>query len=507
MVFDFIAHYARFTPNKLAAVDVATARRWTYAELDRDVERCTWVLESRAGKLRGERIAVLSRNSVDMLIVHFACVRTGAIFVPLNWRLAPPEIAFLLEDCTPRLLVAEESLLHLVPDSFDAPCIVISEKRNELAEAIAAAPQPNRLGVVRADDPNRPITILYSSGTTGRPKGAIVTELNAVASSLNLALGIKVTSESVFLCDPPLFHTSGLLAAARTPLFMGATVLINQKFDAQKSYDLLTDPVLGVTHYFAVPQMAMSMRQLPGFDGTRLAKLTALVTGGAPNPEAHILRWLDDGVMMANGWGMSETGSSLQQPVGDLDRIRANPASAGYPLLTTEIRIVDENGNDVPDGTVGEIWIRGMNVTPGYWQRPELNAKAFQDGWFKTGDAAFRDSEGRYTLVDRIKDMYISGGENVYPAEVEAAITELRQVAEVAVVGVPDERWGEVGCAFIVRAQGVELTESGLIEFCYSRLARYKVPKHVVFTDAIPRTASGKVQKHILREMWLSRRT
>ena len=211
-------------------------------------------------------------------------------------------------------------------------------------------------------------------------------------------------------------------------------------------------------------------------------------------------RWLDDGVMMANGWGMSETCSSTALPIGDLDLLRRKAGSAGLPHLSIELKIVGENGETLPDGQVGEIWIRGATVSPGYWERPELNAKAFEDGWFKTGDAAFRDEDGYFTLVDRIKDMYISGGENVYPAEVEAAITELSEVGEVAVIGVADERWGEVGCAFVIPRPGATLTAAQVLDHCNARLARYKVPKSVVVTDAIERTASGKVQKHVLRD-------
>jgi len=197
---------------------------------------------------------------------------------------------------------------------------------------------------------------------------------------------------------------------------------------------------------------------------------------------------------------MSETCSSTALPIGDLDLLRRKAGSSGVPHLCVELKIVGEDGTELPDGEVGEIWIRGAPVSTGYWERPELSARAFEDGWFKTGDAAFRDTDGYFTLVDRIKDMYISGGENVYPAEVEAAITELADVGEVAVIGVEDERWGEVGCAFVIPRPGASISADDVIGHCNVRLARYKVPKSVVVTDAIERTASGKVQKHVLRE-------
>jgi fatty-acyl-CoA synthase len=335
----------------------------------------------------------------------------------------------------------------------------------------------------------------------------IVTQLNAFTGALNLALGTRCTPDSVFLCEMPMFHTAGLFAASRVPLLVGGTVLIGQKFEAQATYERLADPALGITHFFAVTQMAMMMRQLAGFDGRRLAHLTAFITGGAPNPAAHILRWLDDGVMMVNGWGMSEICSAVAQPVGDVERIRAHPTAVGLPHLTVDMKLVDDSGKEVGIGVPGEIWIRGANVTPGYWRRPDLNATAFQDGWFRTGDVAVRDAEGFYSIVDRIKDMYISGGENVYPAEIEAVLVELPQVGDVAVVGVPDPVWGEVGCAFVVPAPRASVDVPMLEKHLNARLARFKVPKRFEIVESMPRTPSGKVQKHLLRASLAERPT
>ena len=506
IILDFVAHHARTIPNKLAASEFATGRSWTFRQFDEAARRAEWVLRDRIGATDGGRVAMLSRNSMAMLIVQLACIRSGAIFVPLNFRLAAPEIAFLLGDCRPALLLHEDVFDALVPADLACARLRIGEGQDELDEAMRDAPAPTNIGVGARFDPEKVITILYSSGTTGRPKGALVTMLNGFSGGLGLALGTHVTLDSAFLIDMPLFHTAGLFGASWSCLIIGGTLRISQKFEAAVTYDRLSDPELGITHYFSVTQMAMMMRQLPHFDGTRLAKLTAYITGGSPNPEPHHRRWLDDGVIMANGWGMSETCSSTALPIGDIELLRAKAGSSGVPHLCVEMKIVDEAGRTLPDGEVGEIWIRGATVSPGYWERPELVAKAFEDGWFKTGDAAFRDADGYYTLVDRIKDMYISGGENVYPAEVEAAITELHEVGEVAVIGVPDARWGEVGCAFVIPRTGSELTPEQVLAHCNVRLARYKVPKSVVVTDAIERTASGKVQKHVLRERLQQRR-
>jgi fatty-acyl-CoA synthase len=505
LLLDFIAHFARTSPEKLAVHDLTTDHRLTYAQLDDAVDRAASVLRSTLGAPEGKRVVVLSRNSAYMLALHFACVRTGAIFVPLNWRLAAAEVGFMIADCEPALLVMEASFADRIETGSPGAAIdriMLDESREGLAARMVAAPAATAHARGVAVAPDTPITLLYSSGTTGKPKGVIVTQLNAFCGALNLALGTQCSVSTVFLCDMPMFHTAGLFAAARVPLLVGGTVLIGQKFDAAVTYQRLADPQLHITHYFCVTQMAMLMRQLPGFDGRRLAHLTALVTGGAPNPAAHILRWLDDGVAMVNGWGMSEICSALAQPVGDLERIRRNPGAVGLPHLTVEIKLIDGEGREAPTGSPGEIWTRGSNVTPGYWRRPELNATAFRDGWFRTGDVAVRDDDGFFTIVDRIKDMFISGGENVYPAEVEATLVEVDAVGDVAVIGIPDPQWGEVGCAFVVVAPGKQLDALTLQAHCQRRLAKFKVPKHFQLVESLPRTPSGKVQKHLLRAAW-----
>jgi len=497
---DFVAHFARVSPHKLAVNDLTQSRRFTYAELEAAVQKATGALIEATGNPGGQRIVMVARNRVEMLMVHFACIRCGAIFVPVNWRLAAAEVAHILADCRPALIIAEPEFDGLVA-SHDCPRLALDALEAELS----AAPSPAR-AQVRSDatpahtpSPDTPITLLYSSGTTGKSKGVIITLLNAFASSLNLALDMQCNADSVFLCDMPLFHTAGLFAAARTPLSVGGTVLISQKFDAPVTYARLCDESLGVTHYFCVTQMAMLMRQVPGFDGRRLARLTALITGGAPNPEAHIRRWLDDGVTMINAWGMSEIGSGTAQPLGSPERVLANPSAIGLPHMTLEMRLMTAAGQEAAIGEPGEIWARGWSVTPGYWERPDLNQQAFVDGWFRTGDIAVRDTSGAFTLIDRIKDMYISGGENVYPAEVEAVIVELTGVSDVAVFGVPDDTWGETGAALVVIHAGSLLDAASIAAHCRARLARFKVPRHVEIVASLPRTASGKIQKHLLR--------
>ena len=493
---DAVAYHAGCKPRKLACIELATGRRWTYAEYHAHIERCAAWLQTRLENPEGERVAVLGRNSADLLALQLACVRIGAIFQPLNWRLTAAEIAFLVQDAQPRLVVFEAEFAGLLDQISPDVCDKVGFERFQIELAQAPA-RPFAARPLAADTP---ATLLYTSGTTGRPKGVIVTESNAFHTAVNFSLAAEVTPDAVFLCEMPMFHVAGLYATARTTLFQGATLVIAPRFDACETLARLSDPDLGVTHYFCVPQMAQVLREQPGFDPKALKRLKALCTGGAPNPPASIQRWLDDGVAMIEGFGMTEAGTVLCMPLGDLDRIRSKLGATGLPALNAQVRLVDPEGQDVADGEVGEIWLRGPNITPGYWGQPELTAKAFTDGWLCTGDAARRDAEGFIYLVDRWKDMFISGGENVFPAEVEAAILELDLVSEAAVVGTPDERWGEVGVAYVAAAPGAAVTVDLILTHCRRRIAGYKTPKRVVVVDALPRTASGKVRKDLLRQ-------
>jgi fatty-acyl-CoA synthase len=509
---DYIALHARVRPNKLALRDLDGTMRLSYAELDERVARCVSFLASTFGPLAGERIAVLAKNRADLLVLQLACARVGAIFTPCNWRLAAPEIAFLVEDSAPRLIVHDAELDPLVEGLAakhpGLTLIRVAPDADGFADALAAAPAPPPKRAPAVIDADAPSIMLYTSGTTGRPKGVLFTERNAFFSAVTFAHQAQVDSTAVFLCEPPLFHVAALLAASRTTLMQGGTLLISRGFDAVESFRRLIDPELGVTNTFLVPQMARMMRNAPGFDGRKLAKLRAVVSGGAPHAAADVRRWLEDGVKMLDGFGMSEVGSVTCMPVDDVETVKAKAGSCGIPGLVTQLRLVDEEGRDVAQGEVGELWLKTPTLSPGYWNRPEATAASrTPDGWFKTGDAGRLDEEGFLYLVDRLKDMYISGGENVYPAEIEAAIAEMAGIADVAVIGVADEQWGEVGAAFVVPANGAELAPETILAHCRARLARFKTPKAVHIVAALPRNASGKLLKHVLKDSHAKGRT
>jgi fatty-acyl-CoA synthase len=497
---DFIAYHGRFSANRTACVDLKSQKKLTYAEFDQRIERCAGLLEVTLGDAFGVRIALLSRNTIDLLVLYFACIRRGAIFQPLNWRLSGHELKVLIADAGPDLLIYQSEFEDAAKEAMKGHDIhhvlTITPESDAFGDAITAA-SPVAPREVPADTP---ILLLYTSGTTGRPKGVIITKRNAWSTSMNFSFIGEIAARDVVLCDVPLFHVAGLCGLAAASLLKGATLLLSDRFVPGKALALMSDPAYAITHYFAVPQMAQVLHNDPDYAKSDLTRLKAIISGGAPVPPSLVEAYSKDGVMLVAGYGLSEAGTAFGVPA-DKDVIAAKPNSSGVPALMIEARIVGPDGKDVPEGGVGEVWLRGPSVSPGYWRQPEATAKVFsEDGWYKTGDAGRRDADGFYEIVDRWKDMYISGGENVYPAEVEDALLRLDGVAEAGVVGVPDARWGEVGCAFVVLHKGSKVTEADVIAYARERLARYKVPKSVRFVDALPRTASGKIQKQVLRQ-------
>jgi fatty-acyl-CoA synthase len=490
---DPVASYARSNPFGLAIADLESGRRWTYAELNCAVDRLAAWLVVQFGEGSRARIATLSKNCAEMVVLQLAAVRAGAIFVPYNWRLAAAEVEGLTQDADPALIFHDPEFL---PPVFAASTMNTGSMLELGSE-----------GDVPPNSARRPFdevsTLLYTSGTSGRPKGVMLSEENVFWGCTNFILGNDVTMHSVFLCDMPLFHTAGLNAAMRVPLQAGGAVLISKGFDPEKTLARLSDPALKITHYFSVPQMAATLWNQPGFKPERLHGLVGWAIGGAPNPKAQTERFVRAGIRMTEGFGMSETGSNFGMPTHDIEMIVSKAGSCGLPFLSVEPKIVDDLGNEVAMGEMGELWLRGPCVAQGYWNQPELTAKAFSEDWFITGDAAICDEDGFYYIVDRKKDMYISGGENVYPAEVEAVLAELPEVGECAVIGLPDERWGEVGRAYVNAAPGRCITPEQIIAHCASRLAKFKVPKSAIVGQAIPRTSSGKVQKHLLKDQAL----
>jgi fatty-acyl-CoA synthase len=481
---DPIAYWAAARPHKSAVVELANGGRLNYAELSELADRAAGWIAEQIGAPAGERIAYLGRNGLELLALALGAERCGAIFVPLNWRLAPPEIGALLADCGPKLVVAQEEVRPLLGGT--------KAVTDALEQIRGTAPrQFSRL------DAGRPIIILYTSGTTGQPKGVIVTADNAFAAGLNFISVGDVAATTVAMSDLPMFHVIGLVTMARSTLMSGGTLVLSDRFIPARTLGALADPALGITHYFAVPVMAEALARDPAFTPSALQRLDAIFLGGAPLAPALIERFLDMGVPLVNGYGMSECGTAIHVPV-DPEVVRRSGGAVGLPAPHIAVRLV-RDGRDVPDGEVGEVWVRGPSVSPGYWKRPQETVVAFADGWYRSGDLARREPDGMYRLVDRLKDMYVSGGENVFPAEVEAVLAAHAAVADAAVLGVPDTQWGETGLAFVVARDG-HFESKELRAHCLARLAKYKCPARFVAIDAIPRSAAGKILKQVLRE-------
>ncbi|RKE79183.1 AMP-binding protein [Rhizobium sp. AG855] len=495
---DPLIYRAKTGPNRPAVFEVASGRSYSYGELNLVVGRIAAFLAARAEDTATTRIAFLGRNSIAQISTCLACQRAGFVFVPLNWRLGASELKRIIDDCQPSLIVHDAEFADALAGMTDLSVPTLPAEGADGLWELAVQVQPLAPLAFEAD---RPCIMLYTSGTTGAPKGVVITRRNAFASAINFSMVGEVTASSVALCDLPFFHTIGLVAIGRTTLMMGGRLVISDRFMPDRTLATLGDPALGVTHYFAVPQMAAALRAAPGWNPAALKALQAIFIGGAPLSPVLIETFLEDGIPLVNGYGMSEAGTAIHMPL-DREMVARYPGSVGFAAPLLEVKLVDENGEEVADGEIGEIWLRGPSVTPGYWNKPEETASAFTDGWYRSGDLGRRAEGGVIHVPDRLKDMYISGGENVFPAEVEAVIGAHRKVREVAVIGIADPKWGECGIAFIVPHDEHPSAEE-ILAHCAERLASYKRPARIVFIEAIPRTASGKAQKHILRQTHL----
>jgi fatty-acyl-CoA synthase len=496
--YDWIAHFARRTPDKLAVVDLAGGRRLNYAQFDARISRLAAHLRDGVKIARGDRVAVLAHNTTDTLEVQFACGRIGAVFLPLNTRLTVPELQYIVGDAAPKLMIHDAELADIALEVAKL-CKVTSALRlgagGTFEAAIAAAKPLDKAEIVTFDDMS---TIMYTSGTTGQPKGAIITHGMTFWNCVNLGGPAYISPSSVLLTVLPLFHTGGLNCYTNPVLHAGGTVLIMRAFDPGLALKLISDASCGINTFFGVPSIYQFMAQHPAFAGSDFNRLVIGGVGGAPMPVPLLKVWEQRGVALQQGYGMTETSPAVLT----LDREDAvrKAGSSGKPVLHTEVRIVRPDGSDADIGELGELWVKGPNITPGYWNRPDANRSSFTDGWLHTGDAARIDDEGFYYIVDRWKDMYISGGENVYPAEVENVLHQIAAIAEAAVIGIADAQWGEVGMAIVAVKPGHALTEAEIRAHCEANLARFKRPYAIRFVEALPRNATGKIHKPTLRK-------
>ncbi|MFB8146701.1 o-succinylbenzoate--CoA ligase [Microbacterium sp. NPDC056003] len=485
-------------PDKTAVV--FDGESLTYRQLADAADRVAAVLWHR-GIRKGDAVAYIGENSPQFLQVMFGAAQLGAVFVPVNTRLAAPEMRHVLADSGARALILDPEFLDRAMPGVEAGriahVIVTGAGLPEhpgLAQLIATATGGHTLAEVGHDDP---AAIIYTSGTTGRPKGAVLSHGNLTWVALNCVVDYDVVSTDVSLMISPLFHVASLGMGALPVILKGATLVLEKGFEPGRALALIQQH--RITMLSGVPTTYQMMADHPAWAGTDLTSLQKLTCGGSAVPTRILNAYEERGLSFSQGYGMTETspGATSLSPA----MTREKQGSVGLPHFFTEVRIADEHGDMVPRGTVGEIQVSGPNVFLGYHGLPEASADAFtDDGWFRSGDLGYLDDDGYLYISDRLKDMIISGGENIYPAEVENLIADIEGISGVAVVGVPDERWGEVPWAVVTLRDGAEVDTEKVRDHLDGLLARYKLPKNVVVVEDLPRTASGKVRKADLRE-------
>jgi fatty-acyl-CoA synthase len=490
---DWLSKWAEYTPQHIAIKTYEDGKTYTYAALNDAANRLAHYLTAECGLLPKDRIVILAENAAEYIVLLGVAQKTGCVLVPINYRLAAQEVDYLLHDSTPKIIIWEQKFEHLLNSS---PVFVHRSHKiplETLFERLKSVDNTPFPATEIADDD--PVFILYTSGTTGFPKGAIYSHRMLFWNSVNTAISLIINTESRTVnCMPP-FHTGGLNVLLTPILHRGGYVCLMKQFNARNVLEALQNEA--VTIFMGVPTMLKMMADEPYFEEAHFPKLHYFIVGGEPMPVPLIEKWATKNVAIRQGFGMTEVGPNLTSLHQD-DAIRKR-GSIGRPNFYVQIKIVNEAGEAVETGQAGELLLKGEMVTSGYWQNAEATQKAIKNGWFYTGDRVRMDEEGYLYVVDRIKNMFISGGENVYPAEIERVLIQHENIAEVAVIGVSDEKWGEVGKAFVaLKNTAKPLSINDLAAFCSHKLSRFKIPKYLVVLPNLPKNAAGKIDRKAL---------
>jgi fatty-acyl-CoA synthase len=498
--YDWISKWAIYYPDKIAIKEYETGRNLSYKQLNNVANYLSNYFLNELKLKTGDRVVILAENSLEHIVLFSVAQKTGLILVPLNYRLAPRELDYQLNDSEPQLIITEKKYLENVSGlkSFQ----IISNKLNldVLIDIVENEKDKNHFfDSIEDFDENHSVFILYTSGTTGLPKGALYTHKMLFWNSINTALRLDITSNDRSISCTPMFHTGGWNVIPTPFLHHGAYVCLMKKFDPAIVLKLLEEEK--ATMFMAVPTMLSMMAQSPDFDKVDLSSVKYFIIGGEPMPLPLIEIWHKKGVPIRQGYGLTEVGPSVTSLHQD-DAVR-KMGSIGKINFYLKYKIVDDNGNEVKQGEVGEFILKGPSVTPGYWRNPTATSESLKNGWFYTGDLVREDEEGFLYVVDRKKNMFISGGENVYPAEIEKFLYTHPLIQEVAVIGVPDEKWGEVGKAYIKLKEGASISPDELKKYCEGNLARYKIPKYFEIIEEIPKSETGKINKKALLQIHL----
>jgi fatty-acyl-CoA synthase len=499
----WVQRWSELNPDKPAIIfDGDTI---TYSMLHKRVNQTACWLQS-LGIEKGSRVAVMMGNCPEFMELYLACSRLGAIFVPINFRLTPYEVDYTLKNCRPRLFVFDseylDDLAELKLKDYLPPMLMASVGNSQISSEILnyatglgkfEGQEPFIPGSSGPIDPEEPQVIMYTSGTTGQPKGAVLSHRKTFFNCLNADIFFKLHFDDMMLVILPLFHSGGLFIQASPIIYKGATMVIHPRFDPFKAYRDIER--YGVTKFLGVPTVYRGLLKTDRDKRGDLSSLKVCAIGGEKTTHDLLVECSKAGFPVRQIMGQTETSILLwaSEAVS-----LAKPGTVGRPVFHAEVELVDRNGRPVKPGDVGEIVVRGSIMMSEYWQDPERTEQTIRNGWLHTGDLARMDEDGYFYLVDRARDMYISGGENVYPAEVERVLREHPGVEDVAVVGISDETWGEAGHAFVIKKSGYTLLAEDIIHFCEGRLARYKWPRKATFCPSFPRTSLGKVRKSLL---------
>ena len=504
---DILTKRANLTPDREALYDITTGVRYTYAELNERANRAGNLLQEKYGVQKGDRVSILAHNNIAYVDLLFGIGKIGAIFAPLNWRLTSRELMYIVNDCQPKLLIVGPEFVSVYNEMKDAVHIehvvslegatVSGEESYEGLLSQASAAEPKR-PLIEEDDA---YCILYTSGTTGRPKGAILPHRQVLWNAINTVISWGLSEKDVSPILTPMFHSGGLFVFLVPLFYAGGRLLMARSFDPDASLKLIVDE--RCTVILGVPTLFQVWMNSPKFAETSFEHVHFFISGGAPCPPPLIEAWNKaKGLNVRQGYGLTEVGVNCFS-MTDEEAFRKR-GSVGKPIFHSEMRLVDTDGNDVKVGQTGELLIKGPHVCMGYWNNPEATAQSLKDGWFHTGDMARQDEEGYFYIAGRFKDMIISGGENVYAAEVEAVFREHSAVADAALIGQPDEKWGEVGLMIVACKPNQTVNADELLKFCSGRLAKYKIPKRVEFVDTLPYSPYGKVIKAELKAMFVT---